>query len=80
MVSDYGVNGSVALKWLIDDEADISCARTIPSDILTGNTRLLAPPHYISEFGNGLIMATRCASGDSRRPSYHSSTATRRRS
>ena len=59
MASDYVVDGSVALKWLIDDEADVSRARAILSDILSGNARLLVPPHYISEVGNGLIMAAR---------------------
>lgn len=59
MGSDYVVDGSVALKWLIDDEADIPRARTILSDILSGNARLLVPPHCVSEVGNGLIMAAR---------------------
>lgn len=59
MTNDYVVDGSVALKWLIDDEVDIPRARTILSDILSGNARLLIPPHYISEVGNGLIIAAR---------------------
>jgi len=59
MAGDCVVDGSVALKWLIDDEADIPRARTILSDILSGHTRLLVPPHYVSEVGNGLIMAAR---------------------
>lgn len=59
MASDYVVDGSVALKWLIDDEADIPRARTMLSDILCGNVRLLVPPYYVSEVGNGLIMAAR---------------------
>jgi predicted nucleic acid-binding protein len=59
MAVDYVVDGSVALKWLIDDEADIPRARTILSDILAGHARLLVPPHYVSEVGNGLIMAAR---------------------
>ena len=59
MAADYVVDGSVALKWLIDDEADIPRARTILSDILSGHACLLVPPHYVSEVGNGLIMAAR---------------------
>lgn len=59
MANDYVVDGSVALKWLIDDEADIPMAQAMLSDILCGNARLLVPPHYVSEVGNGLIMATR---------------------
>jgi len=59
MAVDYVVDGSVALKWLIDDEADIPRAQTMLSDILSGNARLLVPPHYVSEVGNGLIMAAR---------------------
>jgi predicted nucleic acid-binding protein len=59
MVSDYVVDGSVALKWLIDDEADVLRARAILSDILSGHARLVVPPHYVSEVGNGLIMASR---------------------
>jgi len=59
MVSNYVVDGSVALKWLIDDEADVLRARAILTDILSGNARLVVPPHYVSEVGNGLIMASR---------------------
>ncbi|MCS6304415.1 MAG: type II toxin-antitoxin system VapC family toxin [Nitrospira sp.] len=59
MANDYVVDGSVALKWLVDDEADIPRARTMLSDILCGNARLFVPPHYVSEVGNGLIMAAK---------------------
>lgn len=59
MAVDYVVDGSTGLKWLLDDEADTQTARDILAEILSGRARLIVPPHFVSEVGNGLLMAAR---------------------
>ena len=59
MAERYVTDSSVALKWFLDDEAGVPEARRILAECLADAIRIVVPPHFFFEVGNGLIMANR---------------------